>query len=823
MIRSSSATAFFALALALTLGVSSNVAAQSPKSKSRGAKSAVPKSDGFAAEWVGQGREDRVGTGVSVGPDGIADAKIVLRGLVKDAQIVGVVLKNASGLQWHSGANPEAFPSAELIGRADDPTTGDLFFGPDRDLKGQGLVVSVHYTNGQSASAKVVAGKIDPKATAGVASKSKVANLTVLKLATRWIGQDGNDKVGVGDIHVALEGLPRGPIVAAALSNSARGLWHAKLSDKLPFDPGPDALPMALIRGGDPSRADLHFTPSRDETGCTMTLRLLFEDGRTAIAQFPGGPCDPGLRSMTKPAKTETTAKPGDDLNALAAKFGTIRLGAGRHVMTRPLILDLPVTITGEPGATLVFSQRAGDPTWSAAIMIHSGHTTLEGFAVRFDSPIRWTPGIEDGPAVIGVTDNTETKPRETKANLNFRKLDLEGPPAATKWEEAPRMIRMHHTVCGAIEGNTIKGGMIEITGGPWRIVGNRHIGTPSGTFSYGVIGTHRTHDLLVKDNVIRPVADPTAKVWRFLVMTGSGNDDRVEGNTIENVGPRNVDTVPADNAPEIIVSEAYNVHFEGRPSAVSPDGRVLVVPAMQWDVPRTGDAVAILTGPHAGEWRTVAQAMGPTTMLLQEPLPPGTGDAVVSIATAFVRETFLKNRIDARGAGGIGCLVLAGNHFGLTVAENHFLGGRNAFKIAASPTQNPVHWGWSHGPLMGATIEGNILEDSTLGGTVCVEHSPMIKTNKGRVYGSVTLKNNTVRWSRAFAATLAPGVGEPPSGLALGDPGSRDPGELVVREEQNQADSAKPIVLRANAARINGKDVRGKVIVLPAARTAAR
>ena len=823
MIRDSRSWAILSLAMAVALGGGSDVAAQATKTKNRGARPAAAKSDGFSAEWVGQGREDRVGTGVSVGPDGVADAKIVVRGLIKDAQVVGVVLKSGSGLQWQSGVNPDAFPSAELIRRADDPTTGDLFFGPERDIKGQGLFVSVHYANGQSASAKVVAGKVDPKAVAGVAAKSKVGNLAVLKLNTRWIGQDGNDKVGPGDIHVAVEGLPRGPIVAAALSNSSRGLWFAKISDKLPFDPGPDPLPMAFIRGTDPTRADLHFTPYRDETGCTMTLRVLFEDGRTAIAQFPGGMCDPGLRSMIRLAKTATTAKPGDDLNVLASKFGTIRLGAGRYVMTRPLILDLPVTITGEPGATLVFSQRAGDPTWSAAIMIHAGHTTLEGFAVRFDSPIRWTPGIEDGPAVIGVTDNTNTKPRDIQADLNFRKLDLEGPPAATKWEEAPRMMRMRYTVCGTIEDNTIKGGMIEVYGGPWRIVGNRQIGTQSNTFSYGVVGVHRTHDLLVKDNVIRPVADPTAKVWRFLVMTGPGNDDRVEGNTIENVGPRNVDTIPSDNAPENIVSESYNLHFEGRPSAVSPDGRVLVVPAMQWDVPRTGDAVSILTGPHAGEWRTVAQAMSPTTMLMQEPLPPGTGDAVISIATGFVRETFLKNRIDARGAGGIGCLVLAGNQYGLTVAENHFLGGRNAFKIAASPTENPVHWGWSHGPLMGATIEGNILEDSTLGGTVCVEHSPMIKTTKGRVYASVTLKNNTVRWSRAFAASLAPGVGEPPSGFILGDLGSRDPGELIVREEQNQAASPGGIVLRANAARINGKDVRGKVLVLPASRSAAK
>jgi hypothetical protein len=821
MIRESLPRAVFALALSLALGIGSDLAAQQRSARTKGTKPSSAAKDGsFSAEWAGQGREDRVGTGISVGPDGIADAKLVVRGLLKDAQIVGLVLKGASGLQWHSGANPDAFPSSELIRRGDDPTTGDLYFGPDRDIKGQNLALEIYYTNGQSAFAKVVAGKYDPKLAVG---KTKVANLGAFKLTSRWIGQDGIEKVAPGDVHVAIEGLPRLPIVAAALSDSSRGLWHARISDKLPFDPGPDGLPMALIRGDDPSRADLHFPPFRDETGGKMTLRILFEDGRTAIAQFPGGKCDPGLRSKTWPAKTATTAKPGDDLNDLAAKFGTIRLSPGRYAMSAPLVLDKSVNIVGEPGATLVFSQKGGDPTWSAAILIHAGHTTLEGFAVRFDTPIRWTPGVEDGPAVIGVTDNFDTKPRDIKADLTFRKLDLEGPPATTKWEQGPLLMRMHFTVCGTIEDNTFKGGTIHVMGGPWRIVGNRHLGTQSNTYSYGVFSGMRTHDLLVKDNVVRPVADPTAKTWRFLVITQSGTDDRVEGNTVENVGPRDVDKLPSENAPEIILTEAYSLHFEGKPSAVSPDGRVVVVPAMQWDVARTGDAVAILTGPNAGQWRTVAQAMGPTTLLLEEPLPPGTGDAVLSIGTGFVRESFVKNTIDARGGGGIGCLVLVGNHFGLTVAENHFLGGRNAFKIAASPSENPVHWGWSHVPLMGATIEGNILEDSTLGGTLCVEHSPQTKTNKGRVYASVKLKDNTVRWSPAFAAKLASGGGEPPSGFILGDRGSLDPGEMIVQENNNQATSPGGIAFRVNAAKINGKDVRGKVIPLPAARSASR
>jgi hypothetical protein len=115
-----------------------------------------------------------------------------------------------------------------------------------------------------------------------------------------------------------------------------------------------------------------------------MVLCLTFKDGTMAVVDFPGGPCDPGLK-VAGTAPTSAVAKPGDDLQGLASRFGTIRLAKGTHRLARPLVLDHPITLTGEPGTTLTFAQGQAEPPWTAAIKVHRSHTTLQGFAIRFD------------------------------------------------------------------------------------------------------------------------------------------------------------------------------------------------------------------------------------------------------------------------------------------------------------------------------------------------------------------------------------------------------------------------------------------------------
>ncbi len=181
--------------------------------------------------------------------------------------------------------------------------------------------------------------------------------------------------------------------------------------------------------------------------------------------------------------------------------------------------------------------------------------------------------------------------------------------------------------------GNTLRGGTTEFLHGPWTITGNTYLGTVAGTWAWEVFAGHYTHDLVLKDNVIAPAAD-AGRTWRFLVLTGTGDGDLVAGNAIQGIGPRDGDTTNV-NASEVILNESYALHFEGRPTAISDGGRILQIPNPQGDPAGSGDVVAILDGPDAGQWRRIAQVLSPTTYLMADPLPAG--DYSISIGSGFV------------------------------------------------------------------------------------------------------------------------------------------------------------------------------------------
>ena len=137
-----------------------------------------------------------------------------------------------------------------------------------------------------------------------------------------------------------------------------------------------------------------------------------------------------------------------------------------------------------------------------------------------------------------------------------------------------------------------------------------------------------------------------------------------------------------------------------------------------------------------------------------------------MSISTGFVGEVFQENRIDIRGGRRSDALVLAGNHFGTRVIKNHLLGGGHAFRLTAFPTETPMIWGWTHAPFLGGVIEGNILEDSERGGVwVWSTTARYIKSNKGRTYMTVRVRQNVVRWSEPFLRRVekagAPGAAD--------------------------------------------------------------
>ncbi|MFI5459834.1 MAG: hypothetical protein ACHRXM_30805 [Isosphaerales bacterium] len=741
-----------------------------------------------AARWIGQDRQDWAGPGPSVGPDGLQDVRIHLSKLSAQVAVKVVRIEGPAGARWEFGTNPKLLSNAELIRDPKDPSQGDLFFQPDRDLSAQRIKLTVAYENEKVDTATLVAGRCDPKLRMPQAPLPKFNERAI---TAKWLGQDGENPAGPGDVHVVITGLPASsPMVGAVLSDAVWGTWIYRANDRVTIPADPFALPLVVRPRSDRNSADLYLAPYRDESKDTLTLRLIGADGRSLLARFPGGSCDLSRRAP-QPEAGRIEAKPGDDLQALVDRYGTVVLAKGTYRLTRPLVLSRPVTLTSEGGATLRFAQAGAEPPWTAAIKVHCGNTTLNGFAVRFEGPIRWNEGVEWGPAVIGMTDNFDQGHDELRVNIGFTRLDLEVPPVENRggWLEALRLMRLKRAQSGVIEGNTLRGGPIEFLDGPWRIVDNDFQGTLPGTYSHGVFEGHGTHDLLIRGNRTRSVA-PSGKTWRFLVLTWFGANDVIERNTIEQIGARDDDTIPWSNEPEIIVTEAYHVRYEGKVMALSGDGRLLRIGRPHGDAARTGEVVSLLKGPAAGQWRRIVQIIDPSTFLVDPPIPAGT--EVVSISPGFVGEVFQENRIDLRGGRRSDSLCFIGNHFGTRVIRNHLLGGGHGFRMTACPTETPLIWGWSHAPFLGGVIEGNIIEDTERGGVLGLEHDPRsIKSNVGRTYMAVQLRENVVRWTEPFLKTIeGAGAKQPLAGLTLGYPPSDDPGELVVAAVGNRLEA---------------------------------
>jgi hypothetical protein len=777
----------------------------------------------LSAKWVGQERQDWVSAGPNVGPDGLQDVRIALARLSPRNEVRGALLEGPGGARWEFGRNLAGHNNAELVRNPKDPSQGDLFLHPERDLNGQNLKLSITYADGKSDGATLKAGRSDPKLRMPQALTA-LPRLSTTPMTVRWLGQDAAPGTSSGDVHVAISEHPAGPIAAAILTDSVRGCWVYKANDQVSLPVEPEAQLLALQRGSGRKGIDLFFAPYRDESDATFTLRLVYNSGEMAVGSFAGGACDPVLRAPGI-ASTSTVAKPGDDLNDLANRFGTVKLTKGTYRLEHPLILSQSVALSGEPGTTLLFAQGASEPPWPAAITIHKSRTTLEGFAIRFAGPIRWNEEVHWGPAIIGATPLFDDAHKDLRAGLTFSKLDIEGPPAAepSKWVWATRIMRMVNARNGKILGCTLRGGSIELFEGPWQILDNDFRGTAPGTFSPGVFAVHNPHDVEIRNNRAKSVGT-SGKTWRFLVLTGTGFNTRIENNTIEGIGPRDDDTIESMNMPEVILTEGYKIQFEGKPAAISSDGRVVRVFQTFGEPTRTGDVVAIVAGPNVGQWRKIAQAINPTTFLLESPLPAGT--EVITVTNGFVNLLVQDNTIDSRGGSRSSNLQLPGNHFGLRVLNNHIYGGA-AFHFTANATELPRIWGWSHAPYFGGVVEGNTFEDASQGGFINVEHNEYSKTSKGRTYLDLTFRNNTFRWSESFLSQHASkGEKRPPVALTIGSSPSLDPGELILREQGNTLQA--PAGVRTTAAvkvvsgTINGKAVANRMFPLPTGLTPA-
>ena len=780
---------------------------------------------GFAARWIGQDKQDWTGIGPAVGPDGLEDVHIALSKLTAGVTVKAIRIEGSGKTRWEYGNNPKLLSNAELIRDNKDASRGDLYFQPTGDLKGQRLRLTLTYDNDKVEATTVVAGGCDAALKIPV---SPLPELNEGSLGATWLGQDGASPGSPGDVHVAVTGLPASvSIVGCVLTDAVRATWTYRGSVPVSIPDDPATFPLIFKPRADGKAADLFFAPYRDESKETMTLRVITADNKGYLVNFPGQSCDLARMEPT-PEPSRSEAKPGDDLQALVDKYGTLVLAPGTYRLTRPLVLNRPVTVTSEGGATLLFDQGSTEPPWSAAIKVRCGNSTLNGFAVRFAGPVRWNNENGRVPAVID-TDNLDPFYEKKKDHFTFTHLDLEIPPVAGRsgWVDAVHLMWLIRARNGVITGNVLRGGPIEFFDGPWRIEDNEFRGTVPGTYSQSVFTAHGSHDLIIRNNRARELA-PAGKTWRFLILTWQGYADLVEGNIIEGLGSLTGDTIPWCNAPEIMLTEASHVRYEGKVMDLSTDGRLVRIGRPQSVAGRTGDVVSLLKGPAAGEWRRIVQAIDASTYLVDRPIPAGTSD--VSISQGFVGEVFRDNRIDLRGGRKSFGFVFVGNHFGTQVVKNHLLGGVAAYKLTACPSETPMMWGWTHAPYLGGLIEGNILEDCEAPGPLGVEHDPRyIKSNAGRTYMAVRFDHNVVRWSGSFLLrnTREHTV---PGGVTLGYTLSHDPGELIVHAAGNRLEAAvakgiDPLVVPSlviHAADYNSQRIVNRRFRLPADGSAA-
>ena len=270
----------------------------------------------------------------------------------------------------------------------------------------------------------------------------------------------------------------------------------------------------------DGRRAALSFPPYRDESDATLTLRLTFADGSLMLVQFPGGRCDP-LAQGVLPGPTSALAHPGDDLQAMAARGGTLTLAPGTYPLHRPLILDEPITIRGMAGGDApLFSQTPDDTTpWETAVEIRRSNTTLAGFAIRFADPIRWSEG--GPPAVLGASRSGQGA-GDPRTNVVVARMDLEGPPVpgpvpADKLVSSPFLMRLGDAASGRIVGNRLRGGTTDVTGGPWQITDNTYEGRDAGDDGVG----HVCRPLPARFGRRAQRASPPARCGQDLALSG--------------------------------------------------------------------------------------------------------------------------------------------------------------------------------------------------------------------------------------------------------------------------------------------------------------
>ena len=436
-------------------------------------------------------------------------------------------------------------------------------------------------------------------------------------------------------------------------------------------------------------------------------------------------------------------------------------------------------------------------------------------------------------------------------------------------------LINMETAYTGSVTGNTLAGGTLMFSYGPWQITGNTYNGAVAGTFVEAAFTFFTGHSRDFSDNTVSQLS-PYGKTVRLLnVGNGEswGSDDVVSDNTVvDSAGmatragdwgwDQNVGIYDTPNQGEFILFSSYDIAYEGSLYTLSGDGRELKIPYAQGVALSMGDVVSILNGPDVGQWFQIAQVIqSPTsqsdpsyTLLMDSPLPLPTGaNYAISIDEGFVNETLGSttpgqgNTIDIRGSDS-NLFSLGGSEFGTQVLNNYLAGNNFYLESGAqenlsgtySPFINPnntgqtsLPWGWTHTPDFGMQIDGNTFVDLTTTpadvAAIGVDHSSSLHSNVGRQYYTGQLENNLFVYSNPPAGSnvMAVQIGMDAVN-SQGQSETADPYELSLIASNNTeivpasfSSQGWNVVIPVVAGTVNGLTT-AQTIILPGSTTPA-
>jgi hypothetical protein len=636
------------------------------------------------------------------------------------------------------------------------------------------------------------------------------------------------------------------------ISDQAGIIWDSTVASE-----GHDHV-YASLRAGSDNVVDLYFPPLRDEappsssTAPTMLLQVSIPGDNSAYATpFMGAAWNlseitvsPSAQSPPSPPSTEAALRA--DLMSTSPEYDTISLPANQTiVITQPLEITHSVKIIGNQ-ATLLF-QQGNTPAWpasaSGAIYVSQNvygniQLELDNFTIKIDmsAPLRWSnpPGTvpalwdpENNPGgyVHAVIDTRDSNSNANDTMLTLSGMSIYGPPAIDGsaysalqaqlaqsgdttheyvGEQDIDLLRANDQDFGTISGCTFQGGSIEVFGGPWTITNNTVLGSTAYTYSPSAFSLHAPHDCVLDGNRVSQ-SDPNGREFRLVNLAESGFNNTIENNSFGGGAGQIGDELSFSassggftgiNDPEVILAETgYGVLFEGRPGAISADGRLLVLPAVRaFAAPIAtgpGMVVSILAGVGqngapvmnlAGEYFRVAQqvsidANNDLEFLMQDPLPPmpAGGYYVIEVNNGFYNTNVIYNSLDLTGKSSTG-VVFGGDDFGTQIIGNQFIGGTIYDNVYTGTSINltaaigsdgggngafPLPWGWTALPDLGGVVEGNTIRDSLGGIILGVQHGVNYwaaqvgsSSETGRVYFTASVTQNTFEWDSSFLST---------------------------------------------------------------------